>query len=317
MIDVTIIIRSVGERTENLCKKLLIDQGFSNDEVFVVREVPFSASMKKSFEIGMNQGKRWTLCVDADILPRPGSISKMIELAESESKNVCEVQGYMMDKFFGGPRIGGYHLYRTSLLSKVVSLIPEEGVNIRPESYTLKQMAKRGYPRSIVPYIIGIHDDEQFYYDIYRKAFVHAVKHLNHAELLVNHWKRNMEKDHDFKVALRAFSDSIQNTGEIYINSEQNLYKDLFELAGFEEKSKLDPSSISLHDIEYRIDNWHIDEEYYDYYPNSQGLDSNKDVYTRKIASSIKKRGILETLLLIASQGFIRVGEKLGSRIPE
>lgn len=317
MEDITVIIRSVKERTEQLCRKLLLDQGVPEEDLHIVHEVPFSASLKKSFSIGIEKEKEWTLCVDADILPRSGSVSKMVELAESSNRKVCEIQGYIMDKFFGGPRIGGYHLYRTSLLPEVITQIPQEGVHIRPESYTLRQMAKKGHPRTRVPYIIGIHDDEQFNYDIYRKAFVHAVKHLNHADLLVSHWKKNAEKDFDFYVALKAFSDSIQNTEDVFINSDQNLYKKLFEQAGFDEKDELPLSEISLDDIEARIQNWKFGDKYYEYYPNGQGLNSQKEVVLRKFKSSSKKRGIVKTILLMFSQIFLKIGKKLGSRVPE
>lgn len=317
MEDITIIIRSVRERTEQLCKKLLLDQGIPESQVTIVREVPFSASMKKSFEIGIESGKKWTLCVDADVLSRPDSVQKMIEHAEEQKKNISEVQGYMLDKFFGGVRRGGYHLYRSSLLPKVLECIPTEGTDIRPETRTLKEMAKRGYPRAVVPYIVGTHDDEQYNFDIYRKAFVQAVKHLDRADLLVSHWKKNAEEDQDFKVALTAFSDSIRYTGETFINSNQELYKKKFEEAGFSEKEELKPDSISIQDIEDRVSQWDTDEKYYDHFPNSQGLDSEGKVALRKVKQSIRNRGAGQTTLLMVSQVFTSLGEKLKSRIPE
>lgn len=283
----------------------------------MVREVPFSAAMNKSFLIGIDKKKKWTLCVDADILSRSGAVKKMVEYAESQKQNVSEVQGYILDKFFGGVRRGGFHLYRTSLLPKVLECIPKEGVDIRPESRTLKEMAKKGYPRVVVPYIVGTHDDEQYNYDIYRKAFVQAVKHLNRADLLVSHWKQNVEKDNDFKVALVAFSDSIRNTDPLYINTNQELYKKKFEESGFDEKEELDINAFSLADIEERISKWDSGEKYYDYYPDREGLDNKKTVAFRKIKQSIRKRGVGKTVLLILSQSLTDLGNKLGSRVPE
>lgn len=317
MEDITIIIRSVRERTEELCKKLILNQGIPEEELTIVREVPFSASMRKSFEIGIESKKKWTLCVDADVLSRPGSIAQMIELAEGQKQNISEIQGYILDKFFGGVRRGGFHMYRSSLLLKVLECIPTEGVDIRPETRTLKEMAKRGYPRAVVPYIVGTHDDEQYNFDIYRKAFVQAVKHLDRADLLISHWKKNAETDQDFKVALTAFSDSIRYTGETFINSDQELYTKKFEESGFKEKEELDPNRISLQDIEERVSTWDTDDKYYDHYPNSQGLDNEGKVALRKVKQSIRNRGPVQTTLLMLSQVFTSVGEKLKSRIPE
>lgn len=317
MENITLVIRSVKERTEQLCKKLLLEQGIAEEDLHIVREVPFSESMRKSFLTGIEKEKKWTLCVDADILARPESVKKMVEHAESQKKNVCEIQGYIMDKFFGGIRRGGFHLYRTSLLPKVLNCIPSEGVDIRPESRTLMEMAKKGYPRAVVPFVVGIHDDEQYNFDIYRKGFVYAVKHLNHTDLLINHWKKNVDNDHDFNVALHAFANSILNKGDIYINSNQQLYRKKFEESGFEEKDELDISKISLGDIEERIQNWKVDEKYYEYYPDSQGLNSQTEVFSRKLKSSFKNRGIFQTGILLISQTLLTVGKKLSKFVPE
>lgn len=314
--NTTFIIRSVRERTEPLCKHLILEQGVYEEDVFVVREVPFSASMKRSFEIGIEQGKKWTFCIDADVLLRPRSIDKMLKFAEKQNNNVCEVQGFILDKFFAGPRQAGNHLYRTSLLPEVLRRIPEEGTDIRPESYTLAKMKKDGYPIAKYLGIIGTHDDEQYNFDIYRKAFVQAVKHLDRAELLITHWKNNINIDPDFTVALQAFSDSIKNTSEVFINHKQNLYMEMFEKAGFREKDPIEINLFTPESIENRINNWNIPDLYYKLHPNSQGLDSKVQSAKRRMASSIKKRGIFSTGLLILGNSFTRIGKSLIASIP-
>jgi hypothetical protein len=296
---------------------MILEQGVDEEDLFIVREVPFSRSMKKSFEIGLKRDKKWTFCVDADVLLRKGSIKKMVQFAENQKKNVCEIQGLVLDKFFSGPREAGNHLYRTSMLDKVIDRIPTEGEDIRPETHALNRMAADGYPWEKVPYLVGIHDDEQYNFDIYRKSFVQAVKHLNYADLIVNHWKNNLENDYDFRVALTAFSDGIKNTDTVYINSEQNLYRELFNQAGFQEKDELVISHISIEDIEERIETWKIDENYYNYFPNSLGLHSSSDVLFRKLRSSIKNRGFLKTIRLSVSQTLIGMGKRLGRKVPE
>src|SRR6056297_1819677 len=121
--NVIVIIRAAGERTEELCKKLILEQGIAEEYVKIIHEVPFSAALKKSYELGIESGKKWTFCVDADVLLRPHSVRKLTELADKQPENVCEIQGYMMDKFFGGIRRGGVHLYRSSLLPLVLQNI--------------------------------------------------------------------------------------------------------------------------------------------------------------------------------------------------
>ncbi|MDR9365938.1 MAG: hypothetical protein RI575_11405 [Balneolaceae bacterium] len=315
--NTTFIIRSIGERTEQLCKSLILEQGVSEVDLFIVREVPFSASLRKSYQIGIEQNKKWTFCVDADVLLRERAIENLLEFAKPYDESVCEIQGLVLDKFFSGPRQAGNRLYRTSLLEKVIKHIPEEGISIRPETYTLQQMSKIGYSHEVVPYILGIHDEEQFNYDIYRKSFVQAVKHLDRADLLVTHWKNNMDKDDDFKVALKAYSDSILNTEEVYINSDQELYKRKFKQSGFKEKKELNTDIISLDEVEDKINEWNIDDKYYDYFPNSEGLDSDKVLWLRRLKRSVEKRGFFQTILLTISQLFIKAGNVLGRRVPK
>jgi len=315
--DVTVIIRSAGERTEKVCEKLIIEQGIPLKDLIVVKEVPFSKAMKVSFEHGIKQGKKWTLCIDADVLLRSDAIQTMVELAEKQPDRVCEIQGLVMDKFFSGPREAGNHLYRTSLLNKVIDHIPQEGKDIRPETHALNRMKEDGYNWVNVPYVVGIHDDEQYNFDIYRKAFVHAVKHLQYADLFIPYWKKNAKFDHDFLVAIQAFSDSIRNSGDVYINRSQNLYKDYFDEAGFDEKSVLNDIVYTSKLIDERIDNWQIDQKYYDYFPNKLGLDTQRDVFIRKIKSSFNNRGVSKTLILTVSKGLEELGKKIGSRIPE
>lgn len=309
--QVTMIIRSVNERTEQLCKKLIADQGVDEKSIFIVNEVPFSASMRKSFQLGLKQQKKWTYCVDADVLLRPGSVNKMIEFANRQNQNVCQVQGYMMDKFFGGVRKGGVHVYRTALLNKVLNKIPDEGKSIRPESYMLKQMDRDGYSTAVVPYIVGTHDDEQFNYDIYRKAFVQGVKHLDRAELLVQTWRENCEGDPDFKVALKGFSDSIANTKSTYINSELNLYKEKFKESEFEEKPPLNIDKITLDKIEHTIVGWEYSELYHYYMPDRDGLDKKHSAAMSKVKRNIKKNGFLKTGKLIISEILLSLGNKV------
>jgi hypothetical protein len=315
--DATVIIRSAGERTEKVCEKLILEQGIQERDLAVVKEEPFSKAMKVSFEHGIKQGKKWTFCIDADVLLRKGAIQKMIELAESQPERVCEIQGLVLDKFFSGPREAGNHLYRTSLLNKVIDRIPGEGTDIRPETHALNRMKEDGYDWVSVPFIVGIHDDEQFNFDIYRKAFVHAVKHLHYADLLIPHWKKNSKSDQDFKVALQAFSDSIRNSDDVFINRSQNLYSDHFNQTGFDEKGVLDAELYSAEFIDEKIQNWQINDKYYDYFPNRLGMDTQADVFIRKVKSSYHSRGALKTAILTVSKGLEELGKKIGKRIPE
>ena len=279
----TIIIRSVGERTESLCRKLILDQGVPEEAVFTINEAPFSKAMKVGFEIAMAEKRPWTYCVDADLLLRPRSILNMIEHADKQQQNVCEIQGFILDKFFGGARMGGVHLYRTSLLGRVIELIPPEGKNIRPETHALNAMRESGYPAITVNELIGLHDFEQTYADIFRKCFVQAHKHLSHTELFIPYWRAKAEQDLDYQIALAGFAEGIKHFGEVRIDKRAEYFQEI--MGGLEASSKkdIDLSEWNLNCIETLIKTWVEPPEYWDQFPSAMLATGGSSIISRTL----------------------------------
>ncbi len=213
--DVLIVIRSVGERTVAKCQSLIIDQGVSPEDIEVICESPFSKALLTSYEVGIKRGKKWTLCVDGDLLLKSKAIEKMVSIIESTNDRVFEVQGFIVDKLFGGPRAGGIHLYRTALLPIAKDKLSNISNAIRPEANTLREMEKAGYPFLVVPYIVGVHDFEQSYKDIYRKSFVYGRKHKAYYQMFIERWSRLSRKDDDYLVALEGLERGYHFEGEI------------------------------------------------------------------------------------------------------
>ena len=206
MLDtVTVVIRSVGERTEPICKNLVLAQGVPEEAVFVINETPFSTALRIGLEIGVSQNRTWTYCIDADVLLRRGSILRILQAAVKEPQNVFEIQGFVLDKFVGGARMAGNHLYRTSLLPKALSILRNASTQLRPEASLIRSMEICGHPWRPVHLLIGLHDFEQSHEDIFRKCFVHAHKHLSHHSLFLSYWRASSITDPDFLVALDGF----------------------------------------------------------------------------------------------------------------
>ncbi len=107
--------------------------------ILIVGNTPFSVTLADSYRAGIERGFAWTLCVDADVLVLPNAIFGLLDVAHTLPAEACDVQGLVLDKFFGVRRPAGNHLYRTSLLSKALGLIPPEGQDIRPENSTLNK----------------------------------------------------------------------------------------------------------------------------------------------------------------------------------
>lgn len=286
--DVTIIIRSTGERTEALCRELIRDQGVAGDQIFIIRESPFSQALVRSYTIGLAEKRRWTFCVDADLLLRPNCVQQMVALAEQQDGRVCEVQGYILDKFFGGPRSGGVHLYRTVHLDKALKLIPEEGVDIRPEHHTLEAMKNDGYPWVSIKYLCGLHDFEQYYKDIFRKCFVQAHKHLELAGIFLPIWRDGAPNDVDFQVALHGFAAGLAHFDDVYIDSRQSVYELAFSKLPVEEKGDMPAQTFSLQRVEEIISGWQEPEIYLKSYPDKMGLHPRSTQPSKGLKRTVK-----------------------------
>lgn len=302
--SVTVIVRAADERTVDTCRKLIEEQGYPH-KVYITNEVPFSAAVQKAFEIGISEKRKWTLCVDADVLLRRNSIVSLVTFADSQQANAFVIQGDVQDKFFPFSREAGNHLYRTSLLAKALPLIPDEGKDIRPESYVIRTMDEKGHPKISFPDVIGLHDYEQFYLDIYRKSFVQARKHLQYTDLIIPLWKEKMDADDDYEIALSAFANGLLYREELYINKNQDIYKKRFEELGIVEKSKIENHTIGLPDVE-EILKEDISAEYATLNPDRFSKSINK-----KLLSRFEEYGFFKSVILTAGFFLTKVGNRL------
>ncbi len=301
---VTVIVRAAGERTVDASRKLIEEQGYPH-EIHVTNEVPFSAAVRKAFNIGISEKRKWTFCVDADVLLRKNSIASLVTYAESQESNAFVIQGAVHDKFFPFSREAGNHLYRTSLLEKALPLIPEEGKDIRPESFVVRTMGEKGYPKISFPEIVGLHDYEQFNKDIFRKSFVQARKHLSYTDSIIPFWKEKIDHDEDYRIALNAFSNGLLYREELYINKNQDVYVKKFSELKIEEKDALEADSIDLSDIENILK-----KEMASDYTELQ-IDRFSKSTSKKISSRFEEYGIIKSLILMTGFFFIKIGNRL------
>jgi len=255
--NVTVVIRSSSERTESLCKSIT-ERQIHTDNIFLIHESPFSEAVRRTFEIGIECRKDWTLALDADILLRKNAIADLVSFGESLNENYFEVQGGILDKLFCIPRNGGPHLFRTKYLKKAIEYIPEEGSNLRPESTVFYRMVKDGYDYYNNLEIYGIHDYYQYYRDIYRKCFLQAHKHSQFLNYFFKIWKEKAVNDFDYQVALwglasgRIFSGSVT----VDVNLLKTEIEQVFKLKNLEEKDLLPESEIAEEWITNEIESY-------------------------------------------------------------
>ena len=193
-----IIIRSIGERTTDLCAHIARQQA---DDVLVIEEKPFVGALRKMIEIAILSGKKWLIALDADELLAPHAIDDMVRRADMLSDDYLGGYGVIACKFLLRIRVGVPRIYRISMLDKLI--IKDTP---RPE----QDMAAPNLQKQL-DCVTAIHDWEQYYRDIYRKMDKHGWKYeeLN----MPVQWK-GIHGDMDYVIALNGIKKQWQDIKE-------------------------------------------------------------------------------------------------------
>jgi hypothetical protein len=244
--QLVVVIRTAGERTETVCRNLVLRE-VSEDQVHLVRMVPFEAALAESYRIGIQSGAKWLMTLDADVLLRENAIGDFLAEAEAMSERFFHTEGLVYDFLTGMYRKAGHRMYRVATLTQALSCIPEFGEAIRPEFTTINRMIAAGFPVQETGTVYGIHDFEQYYRDVYRKCVVHTVKHVAWLPELITRWKAKQYTELDFKMAIKAVIDGLLSENEVSIDVRK--FGDAASRAilesGLQEKSDLDPETTS------------------------------------------------------------------------
>jgi extradiol dioxygenase family protein len=222
-VDITVLIRASGERTEDLCFEIIKNQ-VPPEQVFLIHEKPFAKAVKRNFEIGLEQGRKWTLAVDADVLLHQSAIHELLERVESLNKKILDrlfiYQGNVVCKVMGYPRHAGFHLYNTQYLEQALKHYEIAKTKIRPESAYHSYMRQNGCYQYLDGALYGIHDYQQYYRDCYRNGFFSAKKHFSSKKYILDYWSKKLEEtgDLDYKCYLAGWKYGEGHPGEIKVD---------------------------------------------------------------------------------------------------
>ena len=214
-------------------------------------------------------------------------------------ENYLQIEGRIHDKLTGLYRPAGHRIYRTRYLERCLKEIPPDGTEIRPEYVTLQRMERLGFPSKRIGLVSGIHDYEQFYRDIYRKAYVYANKHQIWLAEMVTRWKRLTNKDNDFQFALRGLYDGLMalESPKIdprdYIDSAAAILRD-FQTA---EKAELETGNVDFSFVENVLKNAGI--------PPPVDVERNR----QRLTSHYANLGALRMISFLAGVALCRTGE--------
>lgn len=260
--NVHVVIRTIGEDTLQNCKDI-VEKEVGIDNYTVILEVPFSKAVKRTFEIGIEKRKKWTLAVDADILLKTDGVAEIVKLAESLPDHFFMIQGRVLDYLFCFERNGGPHLFKTALLEEAIPLIPEDPEVIRPEGATVKKMIERGYHRYKGVEVFGLHDFFQSPQDLERKASVYYSKFNLYTRYLLSEWFSRLKNDPNYFSPIKGFLkssgisesdidlESVQRTQESSILSSEDVDRIMSNYNLSEEGYRIEKKD---HDRVYRTD---------------------------------------------------------------
>ncbi|PZX14348.1 hypothetical protein LX81_02931 [Palleronia aestuarii] len=201
--EVAVVIRAAGERTEAAARELALAE-VPEDMVAVLHETPFALAVQKAFEQGVALGAEWTLCLDADVLLRPGAVADLLAEARRHDPALFGISGRVADPLLGQIRFAGQHLYRTALLPRALETAEFDPAKRRPESHVKRQMRQAGHGWMQTDVMTGLHDAEQSFADIFRKVVVHSRKHERFVPYLREYWTRAGTEAPDLRLALEA-----------------------------------------------------------------------------------------------------------------
>ena len=219
-----VIVRSAAERTAEYCCAELVRQT-SPAQVERVEAAPFWRTLREGWERGLASGAEWVLSIDADVIPAPDAIQRVPACVQNAGAEAGVITCLIQDKLMGGMRFGGVRIYRARAIPDLLAVMPQQGSDVRPETATINRAVERGWRELQVPALLGIHDYEQYYRDIYRKAFLHMQKHGYMAARFLPAWKEKAALDADFRAALVGVGDALVQESEVDCDVQHAAYK--------------------------------------------------------------------------------------------
>jgi len=81
----------------------------------------------------------------------------------------------------------------------------------RPETFLKRRLMAQGYERYCSGLIVGLHDFEQDYFDIFRTTYLYARKFTTLMAQAIDDWRELSLSDADYLVALTGFGTGLQD----------------------------------------------------------------------------------------------------------
>jgi len=198
-------IRHTNESTLSTLR-FELEGEFGEKNVFLVSAGPFRKTLEAAILLMHSKRFDYVAFVDGDILIDFDSLRAGMRLSRI-TKHIHIFQGVVIDRFFKTVRPGGIHFYSSDALAQALSFFPIKKNSVRPE-YELKNYLKsKGFLFSQYSFIVGYHDYFQKPFDIYRKAYLYALKMRALSYVFEPIWRSESHENDEIKYFLMGLND--------------------------------------------------------------------------------------------------------------
>ncbi len=237
-------ILSVEERTARLSERSLRRH---TDNVMVVENIaPLYMALLSAYRHGIDANKEWLILIGADTVLDYDQMQLFLNRLKYYKKDAFCVSAYLQCKLRSVPRTGAY-AYRRELLETMLDAAKSCTHEMRPQGAMHIQMRMKGYLHIKSKMVVGIHDYEQYYYDIYRTAHLLAKKWSSqYITNCITGWPAN---DQDYRAAMMGINGDGNTNGIPDIRHyDREAITELLKKAGIREKKKL-PANIKAETV--------------------------------------------------------------------
>lgn len=248
------VVRTVGERTENLCNELIVRYKNQNEPMFTVRRPTHVDAIQETLELAADQPGGWIVAVDADMLLYPGALNQMRTELNSVHENASVVHFAVSDKFYRMRR-WGVTAYRQCAAAEGAIVLSDirKNPSLKIERALIRKLQEAGRIIDFSKTDVALHDFYQYYSDLYRKAYLNAVRNPAITKRAEKVWKRVATSDPDYIVILKGTHDAVD--GSVRLSNsvrdfEPTRLKEIVESLGLEEKSPLTSAVFGKWDLE-------------------------------------------------------------------
>ena len=148
--QITVVVRSCGERTADLVFELLETSGY---RVFHVSGSPFEETLRKAYSAALAARDEWVVMLDGDVIPLLSGLQDLVVEANGYDQTILGSSAHTLDRLTGRFRFVGVRVFRTEILPTLAKHIPPNGTQLRPETYAHRQVESTSKWRHVKSYV--------------------------------------------------------------------------------------------------------------------------------------------------------------------